>query len=257
MAFKRIIATLLVKDGQVVKSYGYRSWRPAGRLVSALRNLDRWLVDEILILDISRRDSVNPDVLRTITESAISTPLIYGGGIRTESDVSRLLEAGCDRIVLETLLLRQPETVHQFADIVGSQALIGCLPLVSDERGVRLWNPEAATTRHQELPDLIAHCQNLPVSELMVVDSRNEGYLGKSCRSLHTGVIESSLTKGIIWFGGLDHKLAAELLSSPCTVAVAFGNINFEGELQIPQLRKAILSGEHNSLRRTRIGREQ
>lgn len=257
MAFKRIIATLLVKDGQVVKSYGYRAWRPAGQLVSALRNLDRWLVDEILILDISRRDSVNPNVLRTITESAISTPLVYGGGIRTENDLSRLLEAGCDRIVLESVLLRQPETVHRFADIVGSQALIGCLPLVEAGGEIRLWNPEAATRLPLEIPALFAHYESLPVSELMVVDAGNEGNFGMASRSLHAKVIESGITKGIIWFGGLDHRLAVELLGNTGTVAVAFGNINFEGELQIPHLRKEILERTHASLRRTRIAKEQ
>jgi imidazole glycerol phosphate synthase subunit HisF len=257
MAFKRIIATLLIKNGQLVKSYGYTAWRPAGGLASALRNLDRWLVDEILILDISRRGGVNPEVLKTISMSSVSTPLVYGGGIRAKDDVVNLLEAGCDRIVLETLFLRQPDSVRELADMVGAQALIGCVPLVPGPDHPHLWSSTSNSDVMSDFITLINHCNSQPVSEIMVIDTRNEGFFGQACRSLHAKVIESGLNKGIIWFGGLDHEIAGILLKNPETVAVAFGNINFERELQIPRLRADILSQVHGELRRTRVGREQ
>jgi imidazole glycerol phosphate synthase subunit HisF len=112
MAYKRLVGVLAVRDGQVVKSYGYDFWRPAGRLCTALKNLDRWQVDEILVLDISRRDRVNDDVIREIRTARISTPLAYGGGIRKSEDVNPLLTAGCERFVLETMLFQYPDRIQ-------------------------------------------------------------------------------------------------------------------------------------------------
>ena len=77
MNFKRLIGLIAVKDAQVVKSYGYSFWRPGGDLATCLRNLDRWLVDEIAIVDISRGGVLDERVLETIRRTPISTPLVY------------------------------------------------------------------------------------------------------------------------------------------------------------------------------------
>lgn len=248
MAFKRIISTLLVKDGMVVKSYGYRSWRPAGKLRSALQNLDRWQTDEILVIDISRRAGLDPVVLRDITSAGISTPLVYGGGIRTEEDIHRLLDVGCDRMVLESLALYEPDRIHEMANLVGSQALIGSLPVVTTPQGIHLWQDAA-----RGIEEIFSHYETLPLSEILLIDAAHEGFAGKG----HVGV-ESCIdtypgSKGIIWFGGLDESVATQLLRHHRTVAVAFGNVNFERELRVPTTRKAILGREEKSLRRTRI----
>ena len=63
MASKRLVASIFVKHGQVVKSYGYDFWRPAGDLVTVLEYLDAWSVDEILVTDISRTGRLDKQVL--------------------------------------------------------------------------------------------------------------------------------------------------------------------------------------------------
>ena len=130
LAFKRLLGVITVKDGRVVKSYGYRFWRPAGGLGTALKNLDRWQVDEILVLDISGRVAPDPALVLEIKNSQIATPLTYGGGIHQPEHVDALLAAGCERFVLETMAWKCPERVARLADRVGAQALIASIPLV-------------------------------------------------------------------------------------------------------------------------------
>jgi cyclase len=248
MAFKRIISTLLVKDGMVVKSYGYRSWRPAGKLRSALQNLDRWQTDEILVIDISRRAGLDPVVLRDITSAGISTPLVYGGGIRTEEDIHRLLDVGCDRMVLENLALYEPDRIHELANLVGSQALIGSLPFVATPQGIHLWQDAA-----RGIEGIFSHYETLPLSEILLIDAAHEGFAGEGHAAMESCIDTFPGSKGLIWFGGLDESMATRLLRHHRTVAVAFGNVNFERELRVPASRKTILGREDKSLRRTRI----
>jgi cyclase len=248
MAFKRIISTILVKDGMVVKSYGYRSWQPAGKLRSALQNLNRWQTDEILVIDISRRAGLDPEVLRDITSAGISTPLVYGGGIRTEEDIHRLLDVGCDRMVLESLALDEPDRIHEMANLVGSQALIGSLPFVTTPQGIHLWQDVA-----RGVGEILSHYETLPISEILLIDAAHEGFAGKGHAAIESCIDTFPGSKGIIWFGGLDESIATRLLRHHRTVAVAFGNVNFERELRVPATRKSILEREGSSLRRTRI----
>ena len=132
MAFKRLVASVFVKDGLVVKSYGYKKWKPCGNLITTLRNLDRWQVDEILLLDISRQSNLDDQILQQIKDSKISTPRIYGGGIRILEDVYKLMDVGCDRLVLETLVLNNSPVVEEISKHFGKQALIASLVLNKD-----------------------------------------------------------------------------------------------------------------------------
>jgi cyclase len=247
MAYKRLVGVVAVKDGQVVKSYGYRFWRPAGRLRTALMNLDRWLVDEILVLDISRQDRVDQGIVSEIRSSRISTPLAYGGGIRRHADVDCLLAAGCERFVLETMLFQSPEQVARLADKVGAQALIASLPL--SPTNVGRWQVESDYAAQWGVADsqldaanVCLACNDWPVAEVLAIDSSNEGFAGRFSLVSSEGVHPlAELRKGIIWFGGIDQKQAATLLQLKATVAVGFGNLNVEKEIAMRSLRRFVL----------------
>lgn len=248
MAYKRLIGVVAVKYGQVVKSYGYRFWRPAGGLRTALMNLDRWLVDEILILDISRRDRLDPGVVEEIRASRISTPLAYGGGIRSSEDVDCLLAAGCERFVLESMLFQFPERISGLADKVGAQALIASLPLSVTDEG--LWQIDNKYAACLGVPSMALDTGSLcrtfndwPVAEIMAIDSANEGSAGRFSLVTREGDHPlADLQKGIIWFGGIDANQATKLLELQSTVAVGFGNLNYEKEIAMRSLRRFVLS---------------
>jgi imidazole glycerol-phosphate synthase subunit HisF len=258
MAFKRLVGVIAIKDGQVVKSYGYRSWRPAGRLMTALRNLDRWLADEILILDISRRDYINLEAIEEIHRARISTPLTYGGGIFSAEDLDTLMAAGCERFIVERMLFRSPDQIFQLADKVGAQALIASLPLASRGNGRWQVDPNYAAhlgvaTTDLDMDAICDRCNALPVSEVLVIDSENEGCAGQfSLYSEGDAFPLASLQKGIIWFGGIDERIAASLLKLPASVAVGIGHLNLEKELAIKRVRQYLLKNSCSGMvRRT------
>jgi imidazole glycerol phosphate synthase subunit HisF len=260
MAYKRLVGVLAVRDGQVVKSYGYDFWRPAGRLCTALKNLDRWQVDEILVLDISRRDGVNDDVIREIRTARISTPLAYGGGIRKPEDVNPLLTAGCERFVLETMLFQYPDRIKELADKVGAQALIASLPVVAANGGGWKIAPANFSLRVNQraepcMEEICEICNALPVAEVLAIDRENEGNSGKFSLMNSAGAHPfHNLTKGIIWFGGIAPTQAVGLLESPSTVAVGFGNRNFESEVAMRWLRRFTLRSRSREMARTTYG---
>lgn len=238
MAFKRIIGVLTVKDGRLVKSYGYTAWRPAGRLGSALRNLDRWGADEIVVLDISRRAGLDDGVLREIAAARIATPLAYGGGIRSVGDIRRLMDLGCDRFVVESLLFADPAGLREMAAVAGRQALIGSLPLKLEKGVVSLWRPTGYEPLALWRESLLA----APVSEFLLTSVPSEGGRG----TFPAGLVEAVdwLPDGsAILFGGLDGPAALGALARRAVTAVAFGNLNHETELALPRFRRAALAG--------------
>ncbi len=256
MAFKRIIGTLTVKDGQLVKSYGYATWRPAGSLVTALKNLDRWGVDEIVVLDISRRDELSPSVLKQIGAAKASTPIAYGGGIRNARHVRTLMDSGCDRFVLESLLFSDGAIVQELADITGRQALIASLPvrLGGNER-LALWRPgppNSVSPRFEALDDHKERLLSLPVSEYFVTAVDAEGHAGTFPRLLPVR-LEFLPRESVIWFGGLDSSSAVECLQNPVTTAVAFGNGNHERELNAAMFRERVLRSHSAPVRTNRL----
>lgn len=236
MPFKRIIAVLAVRESQLVKSIGYARWRPAGGLVSALRNLDRWGADEIVVLDISRRGTLDPKVLDQIHAARVATPLAYGGGIRGTADVHRLMELGCDRFVVESLLFEKPEELERIAQLAGQQALIASLPIIETARGPSLWRPETTLSWEGNREHLLC----LPVSEYFVTAVEAEGGVSTFPLSL-TRSFADFPKDSVIWFGGLDPQLAKSCLALPQTVGVAWGNLLHERELALPLLRRRLL----------------
>lgn len=259
MASKRLIASIFVKDGIVVKSYGYKFWRPAGHLATALQNLDRWAVDEIVVIDISRNGRIDKRILSEIKKSKISTPLVYGGGIRSNDDIHELLNVGCDRMVLETLLFGHEKVLDEIANTVGNQALIGSLPLTQMD-GNLFANFKSMDHSHQNkgasrlsISDALKMYGKLPISEILAIDSDNEGNYGSFSQKLFLEVshlMSLNNDKNVIWFGGLDISKSIELLNFSKTVGIVFGNVNFEFELKIPLIRKELLQTEISSVLR-------
>lgn len=244
MAFKRVSATVFIKNDQVVKSYAYSRFYPFGNLHTTLSILDRWLVDEIVILDISRYRSISPYVLEQISSTSISTPLIYGGGISSIDHVDQLISLGCDRIILEDALFSDHNLIHQAANKYGSQAIIASLPIsYSLNKPSIVCFPEYLSNRYPNLTvhQLLDSCQSLPLSELLISDFLHEGYFDNFDLNIAKFIFEeSNFLKGVLFFGGISPRIAHTLLDYSNTAAILLGNPNFENELFIPVFKSKI-----------------
>jgi cyclase len=257
MTYKRILATLIVKDDKLVKSYGFKFWRPAGSILTALKNLDRWKVDEIVIIDITAKNHVSTKLLSEIKGSKITTPITYGGGIRNAEDINTLLNSGIDRILVETLLFKDQKTLLEINKIIGSQAIVASLPIYFNGTNFISWYHFKFFNQTLLFNELIESLDKNLFSEYLIIDVNNEGYVGKFSMKIFDlfNSIDTHITKHkSIYFGGLENKQANILLENLSTVGVAFGNINLEKELTIQNIRLDILkTSSDNNLRKIRL----
>ncbi len=126
MLTKRIIPCLDVKDGRVVKGVSFVNLRDAGDPVHVAQVYDREGADELCFLDITasheKRDTILDVVVRTAEQ--VFMPLTVGGGIRTLEDIRRLLEAGADKVSINTAAVQEPEFVKAAATRFGSQCIV-------------------------------------------------------------------------------------------------------------------------------------
>jgi cyclase len=126
MLSKRIIACLDVRDGKVVKGVNFESLREAGDPAALAARYNREGIDEIVILDVTATLEARRARARTISAVAheIFLPLCVGGGIRSEDDAAAAIEAGADKVSLNTAALEHPGLITTLARRYGSQAVI-------------------------------------------------------------------------------------------------------------------------------------
>jgi cyclase len=126
MLTKRIIPCLDVKDGRVVKGINFVALRDAGDPVEQASIYDAQGADEVCFLDISASPEGKATIVDIVARTAdcVFVPLTVGGGVRSVDDVRRLLEAGADKVSINTAAIRDPSLVEQAALRFGSQAIV-------------------------------------------------------------------------------------------------------------------------------------
>ncbi len=126
MLSKRIIACLDVRDGKVVKGVNFEGLRDAGDPAALARRYNVEGIDEVVILDVTATVESRQARAHTIAAVAaeIFLPLAVGGGIRTEDDAAAAIEAGADKVSLNTAAIANPELITTLAKRYGSQAVI-------------------------------------------------------------------------------------------------------------------------------------
>jgi len=126
MLSKRIIPCLDVKDGRVVKGVNFVDLRDAGDPVAVAQRYDEEGADELTFLDITashERRQIILDVVRKTAET-VFMPLTVGGGVRENQDIRNLLNAGADKVSINTAAVNRPDFVKEAAQRFGSQCIV-------------------------------------------------------------------------------------------------------------------------------------
>ena len=126
MLAKRIIACLDVRDGQVVKGINFASLRSAGDPATLARRYNEEGIDELVILDVTATLEKRLAMAATVRAVAreLFIPLCVGGGIRDSDDAAAVVDAGADKVSLNTAALTDPDLISRLAGQYGSQAVI-------------------------------------------------------------------------------------------------------------------------------------
>jgi cyclase len=131
--YKRVIPCLDVDGGRVVKGVEFLDIRDAGDPIELAAHYDREGADEVVFLDITatheKRDTIATLARRTANE--VFVPFTIGGGIRTVADAQAVLDAGADKVSINSAALQRPELLDELAAVFGAQ----CVVLAIDAKG--------------------------------------------------------------------------------------------------------------------------
>ena len=126
MLAKRIIPCLDVKDGKVVKGINFKGLRDVGYPPELAAEYERQGADEITFLDITASLEARDTMLKIVSETASSlfVPLTVGGGIRTAEDMRNALNAGADKVSVNSAAVANPDIISECASDFGSQCVV-------------------------------------------------------------------------------------------------------------------------------------
>ncbi len=245
MLAKRIIPCLDVAEGRVVKGVQFLGLRDAGDPVEIARRYDAEGADELTFLDISASHEGRETMLHVVERVAdeVFIPLTVGGGIRTLEDVRRLLNAGADKVSINTAAVSNPDFVRAASDKVGSQ----CIVVAIDAKRVSLpgepprWGIFTHGGRKPTGLDAVAwarHMVDFGAGELLVTsmdrDGTRIGFDLELMRSISTAVEVPIIASGGV--GNLDH-LNEGVLKGKADAVLAASIFHF-GEFTVQQAKE-------------------
>ena len=242
MLKKRLIGVVTIKQGWAVQSLGYRRYLPLGKPEMLVENLDRWGADEILISCIDRTQTgQGPDftLLERISALGLSTPIIYGGGVRNREDAVRVVNLGADRILVDAMIWDSPAVLELLSRELGNQALIAHLP-VAIRDGALHWrnyrNGEERLLDHK----LLSRMHLDWISEVMLTDWVHEGTPGAFDEQIPKRFPIKE--KPLLLFGGIsESEQLQRVLALNNVVAAGVGNFLNYKEHAIQQIKRDLV----------------
>lgn len=241
MLTRRIIPCLDVKDGRVVKGINFVELRDAGDPVEQASVYDAQGADEICFLDISASPEGKSTIVDIVARTAdcLFVPLTVGGGVRSVEDCRTLLEAGADKVAINTAAIRNPQLIADAAQRFGSQAIV----VAVDARRGQDGNYEVFSHggRTPEGLDCLQWCQkmaDLGAGEILLTsmdrDGTRQGYELTLTRAVADAVSIPVIASGGV--GELDHLV--EGLTEGGADAVLAASIFHYGEHTIGEARE-------------------
>jgi cyclase len=225
---RRIIPCLDVKDGRVVKGINFLQLRDAGDPVEQAAAYDAQGADEVCYLDISASPEGRSTLLDVVARTAdqVFAPLTVGGGVRSVGDAERLLDAGADKIAINTAAIRSPALVSAAAARFGSQAIVVAIDAkrVPGDGPLR-WEVYSHGGRTPEGLDALDWCRRvaeLGAGEILLTSMDRDG-TGAGYDTELLARVAASVSIPLIASGGvgvLDH-LAEGLLAGADAVLAA------------------------------------
>jgi len=200
---KRIIACLDVRDGQVVKGVNFEGLRTAGDPAELARRYNVEGVDELVILDITatleRRRALADTIRRVARELFI--PLAVGGGIRTEDDAAAAVEAGADKVSLNTAALSNPQLVTTLARRYGSQAVVVAIDAKRDRDEFAVFARSGQAAAGRDAVEWAREAEDRGAGEILLTSIDRDGTkIGFDC--VMNAAVSSAVSIPVIASGG-------------------------------------------------------
>jgi imidazole glycerol-phosphate synthase subunit HisF len=203
MLAKRIIACLDVRDGQVVKGINFEGLRSAGEPAVLARRYNEEGIDELVILDVTATLEKRRAMAKTVRAVAqeLFIPLCVGGGIRDADDASAVVEAGADKVSLNTAALSNPALITRLASQYGSQAVIVAVDAKRAEGGFAVYSRSGTTAAARDAVEWAREAEDRGAGEILLTSIDRDGMkTGFDCEM--TAAVSNAVNIPVIASGG-------------------------------------------------------
>jgi cyclase len=240
MLSKRIIACLDVRDGQVVKGVQFQQLRHAGDPAELARRYNAEGIDEVVVLDITATLEERQALARTIGSVAkeIFLPLTVGGGIRSEDDAAAAIDAGADKVSLNTAALRSPELISTLANRYGSQAVIVAIDAKRRGSGLAVYVRSGQADAARDAVEWALEAEARGAGEILLTSMDRDGTkAGFDCEM--TAAVSTAVDIPVIASGGagtFDHFV--EVFTRGCADAALAASIFHYAESSVAGLKR-------------------
>jgi cyclase len=200
---KRIIACLDVRSGQVVKGINFEGLRSAGDPAELARRYNTEGIDELVILDITATLEARRALAETIRAVArqLFIPLAVGGGIRSEADAAAAVDAGADKVSLNTAALSDPELITRLAERYGSQAVVVAIDAKQDGERFAVYARSGKTPADRDAVEWAREAEQRGAGEILLTSIDRDGTkAGFDCPL--TAAVSSAVSIPVIASGG-------------------------------------------------------
>lgn len=241
MLAKRIIPCLDVKDGRVVKGINFVNLRDAGDPVENAKIYNDEGADELVFLDITatcEKRKTMVDVVRRVAEQ-VFMPLTVGGGISSNDDIRDLLNAGCDKVSMNTAAVENPGLVSEASEKFGSQCIVVAIDAKKKEAGS--WEVYTRGGRDATGIDAVEWArkvESLGAGEILLTsmdrDGTKDGYDVELTRAISEAVNIPVVASG--GCGSLEHFLEA-LTEGKADAALAASVFHFK-EFSVKEVKE-------------------
>ena len=246
---KRIIPCLDVENGRVVKGVNFVDIRDAGDPVEIARRYNEQGADEITFLDITASVEGRDTTVHTVEKIAeqVFIPLTVGGGIRVVSDVRAMLNAGADKVAINTAAITNPDLVREAAQRFGAQCIVVAIDAkrVADVDGMPRWEIFTHGGRKPTGIDAVQWAVKMAdygAGEILLTsmdrDGTKNGFELGMTKAITEAVDIPVIASGGV--GNLDHLVDGVLLGGADAVLAA--SIFHFGEFTVPQAKAYMAS---------------
>jgi imidazole glycerol-phosphate synthase subunit HisF len=244
MLSRRIIPCLDIKDGRTVKGVNFVNIRDAGDPVELASLYAQQGADELVFLDISATDEKRKTFATLVKEIArnINIPFTVGGGINSIADVAPLLEAGADKVSINSAAVRNPELINELSRAFGSQCIVAAIDARKIDAEWIIHTHGGKNPTDKTLYTWATECQERGAGEVLFTsmdhDGTKSGFAIEALARLH-----ELLTVPVIASGGAGNNqhFVDAFVSGKADAALAASIFHF-GEIKIPELKQYLVS---------------
>jgi cyclase len=240
MLTKRIIACMDVRDGHVVKGVRFQQLRHAGDPAELAGRYNVEGIDEVVILDITATIESRRALAETIHAVAarIFLPLTVGGGIRTEADAAAAVDAGADKVSLNTAALKDPSLITTLARRYGSQAVIVAIDAKRRDDGFAVYVRSGTADASRDAVEWAREAEARGAGEILLTSMDRDGTLaGFDCEM--TAAVADAVNIPVIasgGAGGVEHF--CEVFTRGHADAALAASIFHSGTLEVSALKQ-------------------